>query len=126
MGGKNAFTLTEAYGIGATLVKKWGWTPGKGIGKNLEGKLEPVSLQILRDVAVHHGKKDRRCLGVQPLKNVFDSDATQSVNSADEESSSESSRSRRHNRRSKVRLKSSPSKSRSRSGRRKKKRRAKS
>ncbi|XP_076308316.1 protein Son-like [Tachypleus tridentatus] len=36
-------------GIGMHLLKKMGWNPGEGLGKNKEGSLEPLLLNIKTD-----------------------------------------------------------------------------
>lgn len=36
-------------GMGMTLLQKMGWKPGEGLGKNKEGTLEPLMLEIKMD-----------------------------------------------------------------------------
>lgn len=36
-------------GKGMSLLKKMGWNPGEGLGKNKEGSLEPLLLDIKTD-----------------------------------------------------------------------------
>lgn len=36
-------------GMGMTLLQKMGWRPGEGLGKNKEGSLEPLLLQVKLD-----------------------------------------------------------------------------
>lgn len=66
--------LNELYGIGAQLLRSMGWHPGVGVGANLDGELEPVSVQLLGLPSTHYGRKDRRCLGRRKPKRFRDSD----------------------------------------------------
>lgn len=34
--------IDHEVNIGATIMKKWGWVPGTGLGANLQGIVEPV------------------------------------------------------------------------------------
>ena len=36
-------------GRGMSLLMKMGWKPGMGIGKNMDGSLEPLTLDIKQD-----------------------------------------------------------------------------
>ena len=36
-------------GMGMALLQKMGWRPGEGLGKNKEGTLEPLKLEIKTD-----------------------------------------------------------------------------
>lgn len=36
-------------GMGMTLLQKMGWKPGEGLGKNKEGSLTPLSLEVKMD-----------------------------------------------------------------------------
>ena len=38
-----------AGGVGMKLLQKMGWQPGEGLGRNKEGSLEPLSLNIKMD-----------------------------------------------------------------------------
>lgn len=66
--------LEQTYGLGARLLKAMGWKAGAGLGKDLEGELEPLSLRILLLPTTHYGRKDRRCLGKKKPKRFRDSD----------------------------------------------------
>lgn len=36
-------------GVGMTLLQKMGWRPGEGLGKNKEGTLQPLLLEVKMD-----------------------------------------------------------------------------
>lgn len=36
-------------GMGMHLLQKMGWRPGEGLGKNKEGQLEPLALDVKTD-----------------------------------------------------------------------------
>lgn len=36
-------------GMGMALLQKMGWRPGEGLGKNKEGALEPLQLEVKLD-----------------------------------------------------------------------------
>ena len=36
-------------GMGMALLQKMGWKPGEGLGKNKEGTLEPLQLEVKLD-----------------------------------------------------------------------------
>jgi protein SON len=38
-----------ASGMGMKLLQKMGWRPGEGLGKNKEGGLEPLNLDVKMD-----------------------------------------------------------------------------
>lgn len=38
-----------AGGVGMRLLQKMGWQPGEGLGRNKEGTLEPLALDIKTD-----------------------------------------------------------------------------
>lgn len=49
-----------AGGMGMALLQKLGWRPGKGLGKNKEGTVESLQLEIKLDkksLISHQGKK---------------------------------------------------------------------
>ncbi|CDR41039.1 CYFA0S06e00540g1_1 [Cyberlindnera fabianii] len=48
--GHNLFS-GKKYGLGATLLQKMGWVQGKGLGVNLQGRLEPIDLGTHRQGA---------------------------------------------------------------------------
>lgn len=56
--------LFETYGLGAQLLVHMGWQPGGGVGKQLQGRMEPVSVEGMQASATHLGRRDRRCLGI--------------------------------------------------------------
>jgi len=41
-------------GRGMQLLMKMGWKPGLGIGKNMNGSLEPLTLDIKQDRRGYH------------------------------------------------------------------------
>lgn len=71
---EGAVQLDEFYGLGARLLRSMGWQPGKGIGANTDGELEPASISILSLPSTHYGRKDRRCLGRRKPRRFRDSD----------------------------------------------------
>ncbi|CAJ1409772.1 unnamed protein product [Effrenium voratum] len=85
--------LDELYGIGAQLLRSMGWRPGGGVGANLDGELEPVSIQILGLPSTHYGRKDRRCLGRRKPKRLRDSDESSPSRTPSSSSSRSSSKS---------------------------------
>jgi hypothetical protein len=40
--------------MGMALLQKMGWRPGEGLGKNKEGTLEPLQLEIKMDKKGKH------------------------------------------------------------------------
>jgi hypothetical protein len=40
--------------MGMALLQKMGWRPGEGLGKNKEGTLEPLQLEIKMDKKGEH------------------------------------------------------------------------
>jgi hypothetical protein len=36
-------------GIGEHLLKKMGWAPGQGLGRNMDGPIEPLTLDVKAD-----------------------------------------------------------------------------
>lgn len=80
--------LENTYGLGLQMLKAMGWSAGAGLGKDLEGSLEPVWVSILSQLGLRYGTKDRRCLGMAPPKKFRDSDASSSVLSASSAASS--------------------------------------
>lgn len=108
--------LSEMYGAGVKLLQDMGWRTGVGVGKNFEGKLEPVSSQALTLPSLRYGRRDRRGLGRRPARKYKDSDAGTSEPGRDSSPSRSGSRSSRKSSRS--RRSSSHSRSRSRSRRR--------
>lgn len=48
--------------MGMALLQKMGWQPGEGLGKNKEGSLEPLRLEIKTD------KKGEPTLGKMKMK----------------------------------------------------------
>ena len=115
--------LNELYGIGAQLLRSMGWHPGAGVGANLDGELEPVSVHLLGLPSTHYGRKDRRCLGRRKPKRFRDSDESSpsrtpsssssrstSKSSHKSSKSSSSSRKKKKKRRRTKRKKSSSSK----------------
>lgn len=118
-----ASELTELYGIGAQLLRSMGWQPGSGVGANLDGELEPVSVNVFALPSTHFGRKDRRCLGRRKPKRFRDSDesspsrtpsssssrSTSKSSQKSSKSSSPSSRKKKRRRRTKRKKRSSSS-----------------
>lgn len=101
--------LEDMYGLGLKLLRSMGWCPGRGVGSNDDGELEPVSVDLLERPSTHYGRKDRRCLGRRKPKRFRDSDesspsrtpsssSSRSSSKSSRESSKSSSRSRKHRR----------------------------
>lgn len=42
-------TVKLSSGMGLHLLQKMGWKPGEGLGKNKEGALEPLALDVKTD-----------------------------------------------------------------------------
>lgn len=89
--------LVETYGLGAQMLKAMGWSAGTGLGKDLEGSLEPVSVRTLGSLGSRFGRKDKRCLGLPTPKKFRDSDGSSS-GSESRSVSSASSKKRRSSR----------------------------
>ena len=47
-------------GIGMNLLKKMGWEPGKGLGKNNEGSVDPLMLELKFDMKGLASREDRK------------------------------------------------------------------
>lgn len=90
-----AAQLDETYGLGARLLRAMGWKAGTGIGKDLDGELEPVSVRLLNLSSTHYGRKDRRCVGRRPPRRFLDSDESSPSRSLSSSSARSSSRSRK-------------------------------
>lgn len=116
--------LTSCYGLGVSILQAMGWKAGSGIGRRSEGWLEPVSVKALGGPALHRGRKDRRCVGVEPPRRFIDSDVesgasqrdAQTIRSGSSRSSSRASGRRKRRKRRRKRRRSSSSSSRSSSG----------
>jgi hypothetical protein len=67
--------LEGVYGFGAKLLKEMGWASGSGLGRSLEGVLEPASILLMDLPSTHRGRRDRRCLGLAPPEELAASDA---------------------------------------------------
>lgn len=52
-------------GMGMALLQKMGWRPGEGLGKNKEGTLEPLQLEVKLD---KRGLVSDQDIGVRPGK----------------------------------------------------------
>lgn len=52
--------------MGMALLQKMGWRPGEGLGKNKEGTLEPLQLEVKLD---KKGLVSDQDVGVRPGKN---------------------------------------------------------
>eukprot|EP00441_Pelagodinium_beii_P047342 CAMPEP_0197622080 /NCGR_PEP_ID=MMETSP1338-20131121/2476_1 /TAXON_ID=43686 ORGANISM="Pelagodinium beii, Strain RCC1491" /NCGR_SAMPLE_ID=MMETSP1338 /ASSEMBLY_ACC=CAM_ASM_000754 /LENGTH=800 /DNA_ID=CAMNT_0043191717 /DNA_START=91 /DNA_END=2493 /DNA_ORIENTATION=- len=97
---EGAAQLDDFYGLGARLLRSMGWQPGKGVGANTDGELEPASLSMLSLPSLHYGRKDRRCLGRRKPRRFRDSDesspsrtrSTSSSRSSSKASSAKSSK----------------------------------
>ncbi|CAE7432876.1 unnamed protein product [Symbiodinium pilosum] len=113
--------LSQMYGLGAQLLRSMGWQPGSGVGANLDGELEPVSIRILSLPSTHFGRKDRRCLGRRKPKRLRDSDESSPSRTPSTSSSRSTSKSSQKSSRS-----SSPSSRKKRRRRRKKRKKSRS
>ncbi|CAE7573723.1 unnamed protein product [Symbiodinium sp. CCMP2456] len=113
--------LSQMYGLGAQLLRSMGWQPGSGVGANLDGELEPVSIQILGLPSTHFGRKDRRCLGRKKPRRLRDSDESSPSRTPSTSSSRSTSKSSQKSSRS-----SSPSSRKKRRRRRKKRKKSRS
>lgn len=71
---EGASQLEDMYGLGAKLLLGMGWAPGKGIGANQDGELEPISIHTMMQPTTHYGRKDRRCLGRRRPRRFRDSE----------------------------------------------------
>lgn len=52
-------------GMGMALLQKMGWRPGEGLGKNKEGTLEPLQLEVKLD---KRGLVSEQDIGQKPNK----------------------------------------------------------
>jgi len=78
--------LFETYGLGAQLLVNQGWQPGGGVGKQLQGRIEPLSVKGMQASSTHLGRRDRRCLGVPRPSEQDDSDKSDESLEAPEDS----------------------------------------
>lgn len=53
-------------GMGMALLQKMGWRPGEGLGKNKEGTLEPLQLEVKLD---KRGLVSHQDVGIRTGKN---------------------------------------------------------
>jgi len=119
--------LTTCYGVGVSILQAMGWKAGSGIGRRSEGWLEPVSVKTLEGPALHRGRKDRRCIGVEPPKRFIDSDASESAAASESDARSRQEKKRRRSSSSKrSRSRGSGKKKRRKRRRKEKKRRSSS
>lgn len=117
--------LMITYDLGCKLLTDMGWSFGKGVGRDLQGKLEPIAQHVLSLASLRFGNRDRRPHGYRAPRRFLDSDAgsdedpdrrpdrrrgrrgrsdssggsTRSSRKSSEASSSDKSRSRSHRRR---------------------------
>ncbi|KAJ4452331.1 hypothetical protein ANN_03856 [Periplaneta americana] len=63
-------------GMGMALLQKMGWRPGEGLGKNKEGTLEPLKLEIKMD---KKGLVSQEELGRRPIPQMPQIPATKSL-----------------------------------------------
>jgi len=83
----------DMYGLGAKLLIGMGWAPGKGIGANQDGELEPTSIQTMMQPTTHYGRKDRRGLGRRKPQRFIDSEESSPSRTFSASSSSKRSKS---------------------------------
>lgn len=85
--------LEDMYGLGAKLLIGMGWAPGKGIGANQDGELEPTSINTMMQPTTHYGRKDRRGLGRRKPRRFIDSEESSPSRTPSASSSSKRSKS---------------------------------
>lgn len=80
-GSCSSLTLSETLhkGVGGTLLAKMGWKPGRGLGKNEQGKTVPVAVYVEEDGQSskekagfgYRGEKLSRVVQKQPIRHVI-------------------------------------------------------
>ncbi|CAL2045710.1 unnamed protein product [Caenorhabditis brenneri] len=82
-GSCSSLTLSETLhkGVGGSLLTKMGWTPGRGLGKNEQGKTVPVAVYVEEDGQSskektgfgYRGERMSRVVRKQPVQHVISS-----------------------------------------------------